>query len=291
MPLEHVVLHYRDNYASDFMYAARHQHIAEMVFDTVLRDPEEKFNQIVRLVRHLDIDYSSDQLAFRQIMRGKTIAQTFQSQDLGRRIFDTAREVVGDDPHLLQQRGIFEMTHPGGSLELAASFIEKAVSLMPYDRAIQHSMALVTREQALNARDPLLRAKLRERAKARLGNLVGREASEPHGYHTAALLALDELRDVLKEIEKDHTELVERRLLAAIREAQNAISEGKQRFPHEEQFMTAEAQLLELVDQDEKAEDALRRSFKMNSRQDWVAVWLAKKLVARGNAKGGRRNP
>jgi hypothetical protein len=40
-----------------------------MVFNGVLKTAEEKYNQIVRLIRGMNIDYQSDLLAFRQIAR------------------------------------------------------------------------------------------------------------------------------------------------------------------------------------------------------------------------------
>jgi SIR2-like domain len=40
-PLEHVLMTRKDKYTGDMMYVARHQHVAELVFQQVLADPEE----------------------------------------------------------------------------------------------------------------------------------------------------------------------------------------------------------------------------------------------------------
>jgi hypothetical protein len=244
-PLEHIVMSYKDKYSGDFMYTARHQRVAELVFDQVLGDQENRFNQVVRVLRHLNTDYSSDEQAFRQLIRGRSVSETFESLELGRRIFDVAQETAGENAHVLQQRGIFEMTHAGGSLDLAASFIEEAAALLPHDRTIQHSQAQVARERALRTSDPLYRMKLRERAREQLVGLVGGNSEQPHGYHTKALLALDDMRDILKEIAKAPSDLLERRLVASAREADEAIWTAQQMFPSEDRFLTVEAQFRE----------------------------------------------
>jgi tetratricopeptide (TPR) repeat protein len=287
-PLEHVVLYYQDRYADDFMYTARHQHIAELLFDTLLTDPEDKFNQIVRLVRHMNIDYACDEEAFRQVIRGRTLAETFESCELGRRIYDIAQEIAVDHPNVLQHRGIYEMSHQDGSLEHAASFIERAAELRPYDRAIQHSQAALAREQALKAKGPILRVKLRARARERISGLVGPAAYGPYGFHTKALLALDELKDLSAEIDKGQDELLERRFVAVAKEVEDAISEGQQLFPEDERFLTTESQFRDLINRHDRAEHALREAFKTNPRQDWLAVRLSRRLVTQDDIEGAK---
>jgi tetratricopeptide (TPR) repeat protein len=287
-PLEHVLMTRKDKYTGDMMYVARHQHVAELVFQQVLVDPEERFNVLLRLLKGLNLDYACDSSAFRQLIRGRIVTETF-SQELGRRFYDAAREVAAEDPYLLQQRAIFEMNHEGGSLELAKRYLDAAEGARPGDLVIRHSQAVLCRQLSLAASNPLLRQHWRTLALEKLSGLTGQD-SESYPYHTKSLLRLDELRDALQELNlKPEDELTQRMVVAATRETETVLQEGMQRFPEDSALQATEAQFRELIDQHEKAEGALRKAFDLNPRQDWIAVRLAKKLNARGDQEGAIR--
>jgi tetratricopeptide (TPR) repeat protein len=281
-PLRYIVIVRHDKYSQDYVYAARHPHVADILFEQALKDPEQRFNQIVRVLRGINLDYTSDETAFRLLTRGRTVTQMFTSQELGRRFYDVGEEVLPNDPFLLQQRGIFEMAHKGGSLELAETYIQKATALKPSDRSIRHSQATLAREQALTATIPLHRARLRMRARDMLSGLIASDAANPYDFHTKALVAVDELRDLLSETAYGPIDqMAERRLLDAVRDAQLAISNGLQHFPENDRLLTVDADFLELINQHDEAETALRKAFTSNPRQDWIAVRLSRKYLAR----------
>jgi tetratricopeptide (TPR) repeat protein len=75
-------------------------------------------------------------------------------------------------------------------------------------------------------------------------------------------------------------------VVEATRETESVLQEGLQRSPEDSALQTAEAQFRELIDQHERAEQALRKAFELNPRQDWIAIRLAKKLTARGDNTG-----
>ena len=282
-PLQHVVKTYRDQYLADYVYTARHQHVAELVFDSVLTDPELKYDQIVRLIGGMNLDYSTDLEAFRQLIRGRVVAETFRSQELGRRFYSVLQSLVGEDPYLLQQLGLFEMRHPGGDLKRAEAVLQKAVALAPHDRSIKHSFANLARLQAQETDNPVLRQTYRRRAMERLEGLVGRVANQPHGFYTAAQVALDELRDLLVSTENSENDTaVERQIVALARRVENHLSEGLQRFPDNPQLLSVEADYRDSLDQHELAEEALQHAFSANPRQDWIATRLSRRLADAG---------
>jgi hypothetical protein len=162
-PLEKVVSAYKDHYASDMMYTARHPHIAEIVFSNVLLDTEERYNQILHILQAMNLSYSSDLEAFRQLTRGRSILDTFrQSKELTRLFYAEAEKVAPDNAHLLQQKAIMEMSHSDGDLSVAEEALDKALGLAGHDRSIRHSSAVLAREQAQKATNPLLREKYRQ---------------------------------------------------------------------------------------------------------------------------------
>ncbi len=282
LPLEHIVQTREDRYIGDFTYSARHPHVAEIVFSQALEDPELRFSQVVRMLNGMNISYSSDEFAFRVLTRGRTVTNTFKSQELGRKLYEIAQELIGPDGYLMQQRGIFEMTHAGGSLDLAERYLDQAGELKPKDRTILHSQAELLRRKAASSADSLERAKLRQRASEKLAPLLDPFGDDPHGFHTKALLEIDSLRDVLAQIAESGVDKArEQVFLRIVREVEQSIAEGLQLFPDNERLLGAEAEFRDLIDQSNRAEEALKKAFAINPRQDWIAVRLARKLASK----------
>ena len=67
-----------DNIIRDYTYAARHPHIAQMVFERVLTNLNERYDVYLRSLRALNVDYRADRYAFRQMVRGRTLLELFQ---------------------------------------------------------------------------------------------------------------------------------------------------------------------------------------------------------------------
>ena len=288
-PLEHIVRAYRDKYIGDHVFAARHQHVAEMVFDRVLAEPEPRYDQIIRIMGGMNLDYSSDHMAFAQLVRGHSVSDALRSRDLGRAFYDAATRVGPREAFLLQQRAIFEM-EDGGDLELADRYLTEARSLEPYNKSIQHSSAVLARKQAVATSNPLLRQRFRDRAKAILGPLLGATAEHSYSYHTSGLIALDELRDILVGVGNDEPDaMLERQIVDIAKDFERFVHEGLQKFPLNEHLLVLESDYRKLVNQYGQAETALRKAFKANPRQDWVAIRLASTLDADGKREEAKQ--
>jgi SIR2-like domain len=121
-PLKRIVTAERDQYVGDMMYSARHATIAQIVFESILNDQEKRFDVLVRIIKAMNLSYSSDEIAFKAIVTGREIAELFPSQLLGRQFFDAAMEVAGQDAAILQQRANFEISHSGGSRAMRGSW-------------------------------------------------------------------------------------------------------------------------------------------------------------------------
>lgn len=279
-PLEHVVKSHVDRYVGDRMYSARHVHISDLVFQLSLPDPEERFDQIVRVLDGINIEYSTDSEALRALVRGKGIAEIFASHELARQFYEHAERIAGKDPHLLQQRAIFEMSHPGGSLHKAEESLLAALSIAPYDKSIQHTLGNLKRQQANETDNPLLRAKLRSDARNHLKGLSRNDARTPHGFHTMVVLLTDEMRELLgNDNEREFEKNEEKKIVDLVREIESLIRDAEQKFPDDERILTAEADFRGIIDQHRKAYNALIRAFNRNPRSEWVAIRLSEHLA------------
>lgn len=290
-PLEHVIYSYFDHGTRDNMYRSRHRSISELVFETVLDRPADRSEQLVRIVRNLDIDYTTDEAAFRQILRGKVLAELFSDRGLALRVFEAARESGAQVSVVEHQRAVFEMNHKNGSLEEALRAIERAVDAQDYqDKAVQHTKANILREIALKAPQRLVREKLREDAKEIISKSLS-TSRVAHPFATMARLLMDDLKDKLQEDFAEDSdisaaELRDRAIADLIRRTEEAIRTGLQRFHDDVYLLDIEAALARVLEDEKRALSALSKAFKANPGKEFIAVRYAAALAVQGDDAG-----
>lgn len=285
-PLEHVIHPYFDQEVRDYAYRTRHRLIAEIVFKEILKEPVDRANQLVRIIRDMDIDYSSDQAAFSEMVSGRALADLFSDKGLANQIFRAAEESGADLSFVEHQRAVFEIHHRGGDIRAALAAIERAeASISGSDRAILHTKAVILRRLANEMPQRLERENLRSKARTILERLL-RGSRVSHPYHTAGQLYLDELRDKLDELATPEVttpaELQDRTIAELIRGVEQAVSEGLQRFPGDSYLLSLEADLARLLQEHSRASEALSRAVKANPGRSYVVVRLAHHLRDRG---------
>lgn len=287
-PLEKIVFSQYDKYIGDRVFRARHPHVAEIVFSEVLADPEAKLDQILRMVRGLNISYSVDKEAFDHLTRGRTVAETFPSVEMGRALYRVASEVAGEDAYILHQEGVFELNHGGGSLDRAEDCLIAAERQAGYDPSIQHSLATLYRKKANVTENELLRSQLRKRALGRLSN--ARKGNQPHPYevNTRLGIMIDELREILPSEEPNVSGPGSRLLLEKIKEIENELALGRQLFPRNEYLHATEATYHAAITDHPRAIKALEEAFQINPRQEWIAVRLADLHIANSDQSAAR---
>jgi len=287
-PLEHVVQTAYDSLLRDHTYAARHPQIAEIVFQRVLVNAEDRLDKYLRCLRALNIDYSSDERAFRQMVRGRVVQELFSSSEMARHVFNVARDTVGADPFLFQQIALYEMNSENGSLGRATELLDQALLSAPYEVSIKHSKAELLLRLADTARTPLEREqRLREamRIATSLRDDRPGRASGSYPFHTIVKVGLMRLKDVLEE---GAALVSDEGVSAAIRSVEDSLLDGLQRFPDDPYLLTSEAQLATLLKDSARAISAMRSAFRTNPRNSVIAVRLAKSLEAAGDSPGAK---
>jgi hypothetical protein len=269
-PLERVVQTEFDPIIRDYVYQARHPQIAEIVFQRILRDQEYRFDQYIMCLRELNVDYSTDRYAFRQMVRGRTVFELFPNHELARRIYETARLRVGEDAHLLHQMGVYEMNRPNGNLREAAELLLRAAALAPWDGAIKHSTAEHRLKVADIARTPLEKEKYLREAAAIASTLKSGEGSHSFGHHTLVKVGLRRLEDALADsaVSKESIALL-------VRDIERNLSDGLQKLPGNAYLLDAEAQFARLMNDSQRMAEALREAFAANPRNAFIALRLS----------------
>jgi tetratricopeptide (TPR) repeat protein len=286
-PLENVVHVVKDGHTKDIYYRSRHQHVAEIVFNRVLPTAEDRFDLLARVLRALNVDYTSDRETFSRLIRGRGIAEIFPSIEIGRLFYDRVQDAVPNDPFVYHQRAVFEMQHPGGSLILAAAAAARAFELNSSNTSIQHTQGEIARRLANQTDDPLRKRALRRLSREKIGGETGRLSE--YDLNTQARLAIDEFRELATSLEVADENQPPAALIEAAKEAESAIQRGLQLFPESSDLLATEATLREYLDQAGRAQRALERAFTLNPRQDWLAVRLAQKYLANHNVSAAKR--
>ena len=276
-PLEHIVHAEYDTATRDYVYRARHPHIAQIVFERALGNQEQRFDAYIRCLEALNIDYGSDRKAFRQMIRGRALPDLFPNHELCKRVYVSAQERAGEDSHVLHQMALYEMHRPNGNLTEASRLLLRASELAGWDVAIKHSLAELKLKRADLATSALERTTLLDEAEAIAGNLKTQRRGDSFGYHTAAKAGLRRLRALVAE-RGGATELQLERL---VRDIEANLSEGFQRTPDDPHLRMAEADLAQLLRDEDRVVVALEKAFAGNPRNASAATRLAKAYAER----------
>ena len=281
-PLEHVVFAELDSKTRDYVYRARHPHIAEIVFSRILSKSEERFDAYVRCIEALNLAYSVDSTAFWLMVRARNLMELFADYDKCEAIFEVARRLVGEDAHLLHQRAIYEMRRPNGSLSEAGRMLERAENLAPWNPTIKHTMAELRLRAAAQSKTELEKNKWLREAAEISQKLISSEKTDSYAYHTLVKINIRKLEDAMER------EASESEITQAIKDAEQSLSEGQQQFLGDSYLSEAESQLASLLKDNGRVRTALNNAFNANPRAGFIAKRLASIYESEGENDAAR---
>jgi len=271
-PLEHVVIASEDDALGDMTYRARHHEIAQIVINRILVRTVDRYDEYVRVVSHLNRTFSSDNKAFRAMIRAKTLHDWFPRYEDVKAILQAAENSNGRDAFLCQQMANYERIRPNGNLLLAQSLLEEAQKIDPRDMSITHSMAELARANAEQSSSILERRRYRAQAISLLSPLTtSREDNSQFARGTLLKLAIDELSDILNADESS-----DRAIDLAIRTAEQRLEKATEGDTDEQFVRLQEERLAKLLDDHKRAFSALKRASDSNPRDPYVASRLAR---------------
>lgn len=276
-PLEQIIDVQKDAKSQDMCYMARHPHIADIVVSTVLSHKDDLFHEVLRAVRYLNPTYNSDRVAFKRLVNGRNLLETFTDHQMIIQIFDAAAAVSGEDADLLQQKSIYEMNRPNGDLDVAESLINKAISLSTRTRALLHTQAelFVRRAEATTQR--LARKDFFKRAIALCESLKGFK-DNAYAYYTLTKIRTLQLKDELGSVSPDDDQIH-----SLTRMAEKVLQEGISKHPNNPHLRVAESTLANVLADHSRAIGALEKSFELNPSGSLIALRLADSYARKGN--------
>lgn len=278
-PLEAVV-QTKQKPSNDIYYLARHPQIAQIIFDEILVENAERYNEYTRVLRQINISYDSDRDSFRKLIKAKSLEDVFSSPNEVKAIYEITRECVGDDAYLFQQMANYERVIPNGNYKLAEKLLKEAQELDPHNSSIVHSQAELAVTRARRSEHPLERQKFRNQAFSLLDDLIkpNRLESDRYARITYLKLTIDELRYILEQENTPSRDIED-----AIRKIEKMLKDTKQKYPEDTFVNDSEIEFAKLNDNNERILKALESSFKINPRDPYIAMRLSNFYKDKGN--------
>lgn len=277
LPLEHVVKAEQHQGTQDYLYSARHPEIAQIVFDRILRNPQDRYNEYIRILASMNLAYNTDRIALSGMLRAKSLHELFPNYQDVKSLFEAAISIGPKEAPIYQQQANYERIRPNGNLENAEKLLRQARDLDPHNPTLLHTLAEVKRTRAENATERLERAKWRNEARGILRPLLKDAINDRYVKHTMIKLAIDDLRDTL-----DDSETTDREIDAAVRAVEDLLQRGLQQFPGDHYLLTAESDYSRILKDHERSFEALKKAFAANRRDIYIASRLARLCVERG---------
>lgn len=277
-PLEFIVFDEKNYYINDYVYKTRHQYIAEIIFETVLKTEQDRYDAYIKVLTYLDIDYQSDLNAFLSMTNARKLNAIFKDPIRINNLYKLAEQKSPDDSKLFQQKAIYEMVSRGGNLNLAEKYLKEAHEISPNNVSISHSLAEVSYRRAESAKTVLEKNQYLTHAKKLCEDILKKSKEEPYAYHTLLKISLIKLRELLNEGD----------LLAIetkIKEIEKLVSSARQLFPDKEFILEIESKFNQLIENEPKAIELLEKAFNINKASPYIALRYAKFLQSKEQVK------
>ncbi|MER4947869.1 hypothetical protein J9B73_25840, partial [Klebsiella pneumoniae] len=259
------------------VYKSRHQHIANIVFSKTLPSAEEKSQQIIKIIRYLNVSYETDNLAISQMIKGRILADEFTNKSLVNSIFNVAED-AGIHPAVINhQRAVFELHHPGGDLRSALNYINKAEK-EPGNlsrKTLQHTKSNIYRRLASASNIDVEKRKLRQDALTILNrSMTGARDSLP--YFTKGQILFEELKERMDLVKESDSETEDEVINELTKQMESNLVTGLQLFPSDDKLLMLESDYSSYIKDSPRALKALEQSFRKNKDSIYTAVRLAR---------------
>jgi tetratricopeptide (TPR) repeat protein len=281
LPLEQVIDVKRDPLVGDWVYRARHNYIAQIVYEEVLTSAADKFDNIVRVIGKLNPTFSYDREVISQITKASTLATEFTERKFGEEIYDKAMNALGAEPYLLHQKGVYlvRLAKDPQTLDEAESCILDALDAEPDNLTFKHTLAEIAFKRSALAEDQAERSAWRARAD-NISKAIAKTAKSSHAHHTLIKSAIANVKDALGNAETSDDEVTQEVFGQAVKLAEERLRTALQAFPNEPYLLNAEAELSTLLKNADRALKALQKAFEKNSKSELIALRYARVLSA-----------
>jgi tetratricopeptide (TPR) repeat protein len=276
-PLEKIVSSRWDPELNDYVYATRHRIIADLVYRSAIITPDEKLDNLVRLISKLNPSYSYDIDVLSKLVNFNNLLGIGLSIDKGAIIYDIARKQFGDLAHIFHQAACFLMNRAAAvdQLDRASSNLAQALALNPSNRSFSHTEAEIALKRSRLTKSAPEKVASRNHAIA-IAKGITAKSRTPHPFHTIAKARIDILEEALEEQGRGDDPALDILVSDSIKQAQQDIGHGLKAFSYDPRLLASQSDLYRLLTKNEAALKALEKAFQFSPQ----SVLAARRLAA-----------
>lgn len=276
-PLELLIFSKKDYYINDYIYETRHRLIAEFVIDSIFSDENIRFDEYIKLINNLDIDYDADKVAFLHLTNARKLLNNFKDPSKIRHIYSIASIKSYNDDKLFQQQAIFEMESNGGSLITAEKLLNDADKISKHSNPlIRHSLSELLLNKAFSTQNLLEKKKLIRDVEIICESILNNKYITAHPFHTLIKSKLHLLEIYLKN---DDNYAFEK----TVKETESLISKALQKFPDESHIIESSSNFNKIIQNEPKALQLLEEAFDANKKSTYLCRSLANIYESKGD--------
>lgn len=277
-PLEYIVFDRNNPKLHDYVYLTRHKQVAEMIFTTVLKTPQERFDEYVSIIKNLNIDYESDRIAFFAMTNGRQLSNLFPDPIMARNFYDIAIENNPNEKIIFQHRAIYEMNVPGGNLVAAERYLHQAKEPGEINNIIDHSLAELTLKKAERAKYTNEFNTYIDEVITLCSSLISKFPTQTHAYHTILKAINLKLERVMDKLDNPSIERM-------MKDAEKYFSLAKQYDPSNQYILEAESKLNEILDKKNNALSILQKTFDTHRSSPFICLRYCNLLETTGQSE------
>jgi tetratricopeptide (TPR) repeat protein len=267
-PLESIVFAKENNQVRDYVFETRHQQIAELVFEAILINEQDRYDEYHRIISNLNVDFESDRVAFIAMTKAKNLLELFSDPLKVYRLYEIANKTNPGDFRLLQQQAIYELKRPNPNRPLAEKHLKNAMLLAPNNPILNHTLAELILDKAVSSSVKLVKQKYLQECEQICLKLISQDRSNIHPYHTILKARIHKL-DYYTKHEGDFI------LENLIKDVEKHLVVCKQTFPHEHLILNEESRFNSIINDQPKALEALSKAYELNKSSPFISIRLS----------------
>lgn len=273
-PLAEIVITKEDKRSGDLYYLARHPYIAEIVFEQILSNIDDRFNRFIEVLKTLNIIFESDEKAFSEMIKANRLLGWFnRSHDMIKQIYDYAKASYADNYFVLQQMAIYEFKRPNSNLAKAKEYLALAENLAPKSVSVKHTKAELYLKLAENTIGDLEFEKLLNDAYKCIEEIQA--IKPPNTYCYSTLIKIEMLK--LKRSSQQNSNYIDRIDINGIVErVEKNLYKSLQLFPNSPVLLNIQAEYANLIGNQERYIESLEKAFECNHRNKYIVQNLVR---------------
>jgi tetratricopeptide (TPR) repeat protein len=267
LPLEYIVFDRKDYKINDYIYQTRHPYIAEIVFEMVLLEEQQRFDEIIRILTYLDIDYDSDRNAFIYLTSAKRLLKLFSNSTFILNVYKKAGELTKNNSKLYQQMAIYEIEK--NNIIQAEKYIAIANDIEKgNDPVILHTFAELEYKKSELAKSQLEKISLLDKSVSLCDSLIRGFGASIFSFHTL-------LKSLNQKLELSLRTADEPTIERLIKDIEKRFRDAKQAFPSQEFILEAESRFNAILNNSPEALELLEKAYKLNKSSPYIAMRLS----------------